>query len=522
VLGVEYYCPRIATLHTKWRGAHVYVVAAYAPTENARAEDKDAFWNQLSEAVTRESGRVVLLGDLNCSQQPGDVVAYQHNNNSQRFKRFVDMHDLVCPQLTETRRACKYWTWKGVRGSRFRGRKVSDVILVTRQHSESVCDNRAVFPEFAGADHRLVRCRFKPMWRNPLAIAVRAPAAAIGKPDTEVERTAAALRRCYDVTVAERPPKPRWRRPWMTQELYVKLKAKNAAHKKFCQSRTAEAREDSWAQRDEYTRAVRRASKAYWEAWAAEIDAAIDCGNDGTAHELLRRQHKPRAVALPVDARRLEGCKKHFQSLLTKRSSNVDGSGLDRGPGIASRPSQPQGPSQACRVVLGARAEANCVSFAMVAQLDDVTRWSDIGRTWGPAHDKKSAQLCGLLSALERTSALTVPPILQIRRGDGCGWIEAGFSSLQFWRESDFLEVDYAELWRSIGRQVVQEGRVVTFVEPVAPGTTWHIMRNEVNLMLRRRHPARFPETRAWRTRRQYRGMESTTEILLTTKCWTP
>ena len=92
--------------------ARSFIVVAYAPTEQADTQTKDAFYDQLSAALSSAPphDEVFILGDLNAvtgsdhTLYPGAVGRYGSgaslNDNSDRMLSFCSAHGLAALEFT--------------------------------------------------------------------------------------------------------------------------------------------------------------------------------------------------------------------------------------------------------------------------------------------------------------------------------------------------------------------------------------------------------------------------------------
>ena len=156
--------PRLLTARLRHKRGALTVVVAYAPTELADAQTKDAFYDQLCAAVSSAPPHDLLyvLGDLNAttSSDPtlfpnvvGNYGSGTLNDNSERMLTFCAAHGLAALRLWFRRKDIWRWTWISNDG---RTRKELDHVLTNcRALAKSYRVYRGAEAP-ANTDHRLV------------------------------------------------------------------------------------------------------------------------------------------------------------------------------------------------------------------------------------------------------------------------------------------------------------------------------------------------------------------------------
>ena len=169
VLGVKYYSHRVAVLSLRYNKSKVYVIAAYAPVNCSLQKERDDFWNQLSDCWTEYTdGRRILLGDFNGHIPNRCDRKSPINNNGLSLKEMLETHSLTVAnseELHPKRPRRKLWTWKKnySKGLFWHGYRVNDLIITDAHRSCDIRSATVKYPFFE-TDHRLVRCRFKPLF----------------------------------------------------------------------------------------------------------------------------------------------------------------------------------------------------------------------------------------------------------------------------------------------------------------------------------------------------------------------
>lgn len=353
---IRYDGPRVATLSTVWRRRKVSIIAAYAPPSTALYGDKSAFYEHLSDAIERAKGTFIIAGDFNANADPHRKTYY--TDNCKRFDAFIDQHDLIISNfegpLLSRRKRYTWWN-RAMRPShtanapapadpdshnddddepeadapeakkkrypsmRRQGRTI-DLILTPRNHRQSVKAVRPTVPFLAHADHKLVRARFAPTWKmNAQQPApVPAPPLAAYCSDALADQWEALVSAYEKVDV---PPKrlPE-RQAFATPEVLELIKARAEAYQIFKGTPPGPAQDAARrhfkAKANEVRRELRRTTKEYWHRYADTVDEAINAGRSAEAFFHLRPRYKSRPAAPQRDDDALEGCRKHFQSLL--------------------------------------------------------------------------------------------------------------------------------------------------------------------------------------------------------------
>ena len=257
----------------------VTVVVAYGPTEGAKEEDKDQFWDDLSKAVSSESPHniTIILGDLNARvgddshKQNSQVIGRcnYHSITNDNGKRLLDLcHKTQFRELQSRfpHPKKRLWTWRSPVGT------VSqlDHILINSKWVRSAKNCRAYNSLEIGSDHRIVSAR--------LNISLRATkkrpckrvkynwcklaqdqeiqqrfSLALSNRFSELTPTTNSIQNSYNDTVHTiedvaqevlgNPPKKR-AKSWVTSETVHLVEKRNTAKRRFCRSKTSRAKEN--------------------------------------------------------------------------------------------------------------------------------------------------------------------------------------------------------------------------------------------------------------------------------------
>ena len=318
---VRWFGPRISTLTTKFKSIRTTFVAFYTPPANSKNRTmREEFLLHLRTVLQEAHGRIVLLGDSNAH------LGWKHNDprrpaSSAWFADLLEETDMLLAnhdtQLTARQK--RTFTLSSALQTRFIRQRnlLLDVIVVSRKYRESVRAVRPVVMCLDSADHKLVRARFAPTWRNPRP--AKPPPQATADPPTvdSVARRWQELVDGYTALTMQQRATP-YRIPFATQEVKNAIVKKARAYATFKEARntpTATVAEAAYiTARQQAKTAVKKASEAYWKTWAEAVEDAINLGRTTEAFARLRQRYKPRPVKLPSGD--LDGCVAHFKTVL--------------------------------------------------------------------------------------------------------------------------------------------------------------------------------------------------------------
>lgn len=318
IKSVQWYGPRVSALHTSWGKKNVPVtfIGIYAPT--GTKSEKEEFAAHLGAALrAAPRGETIIMGDTNAH------LGWKHDDprcpkGSRWWAELLEDEDMIVTNYDSMRSQKQMTTFKmghlpNIRDARVR-RRVLDVIAAPRAHRESVRGTRPVVMCYAGADHRLVRARFRPTWRSKRKDAAAPPSAA-PQPATASELTPLwnEMVQKYATAAREEPTTP-YRITFLSPEARVAVE-----HKAFCWNahKAAPCPNTLSAYKDARTaakRSLRLATEEYWKTWATTVTSHINEGKPSAAFAMLRPRYKPRPVKLPSGD--IDGCRAHFAKLL--------------------------------------------------------------------------------------------------------------------------------------------------------------------------------------------------------------
>jgi hypothetical protein len=156
--------PHLLTARLRHKRGVLFIVVAYAPTEQADVQVKDVFYDQLSAAVAAAPphDELFVLGDLNATIGsdhalfPGVVGRHGSgtlNDNSERMLSFCSAHGLAALGSWFRRKNIWRWTWISNDG---RTKKELDHILTNSRAMVRAYRVYRGAEAPANTDHRLV------------------------------------------------------------------------------------------------------------------------------------------------------------------------------------------------------------------------------------------------------------------------------------------------------------------------------------------------------------------------------
>jgi hypothetical protein len=510
VCHVEFPSTRLGVLKVQWKRTKVNIVGAYAPTEGHLMEVKRPFWDKLSEVLSSIGDRYIIMGDLN-AHLPSRVDHKAPNDNGRLLSELLQQHELSICNIDEDKPKRMSWTWKmtpqmgGGRavmgegdqertGKRrfFVGYRILDLIIVQKKYGESIRRVRAVLPFTTERwDHRLVRCRFRPMWRLPPG----KPTGRLVVEDDRVETAADSIFTRLRKRLEESAPTPTkkdyWKKMWMTQDVWNRSMEVAAANKSLRQKKCTANRDRLKAAQAALSQAKREATDKYWIEWAKEVELALDIDDQAKAFHMIRRRYKPRPVSLPSDEEALTGCNEHFKKVLAPEVKDAKTTWPEL---KAATP-----PAEHATVSTTEVRQVNWAVSEKAWATTIITAHHCIehanGKTWGKSTKAGSTQrsvLCAVISALEST-AETIE--LQLRPAKNEEWLRAGMHCIRAWSNDDFDGVPESDLWRTIGRACLVNGRQIS-VSMEGPGLSTALHEGFRDILLKRAVQSSTPPTR--------------------------
>ncbi|XP_054259423.1 uncharacterized protein LOC128984157 [Macrosteles quadrilineatus] len=169
LLAFEPVSDRICKLKLKGKFRNISVISAYAPTEDAGDDEKESFYDQLSNTCKKiaKYDMCILVGDFNAKIGKEDFlkgiagIHSLHNETSENGRllaQFAAEHGLVVMSTSFAHKDIHKGTWK------MPGRNCVnqiDHVLVSKRHATSIMDVRACRGPNCDSDHFLVKAFVK-------------------------------------------------------------------------------------------------------------------------------------------------------------------------------------------------------------------------------------------------------------------------------------------------------------------------------------------------------------------------
>lgn len=168
-LGFEPLGDRMCKIRLKGRFRNLSIISAYAPTEDANDDEKNAFYDQLDRECSKipKYDVLILLGDFNAKIGREDFlqhVAGKHslhtetNENGMMLSQLAEAKGLIIKSTCFANKDIHKGTWK------MAGTGVVnqiDHVLVSRRHASSVVDIRSARGPNCDSDHYLVKAKLR-------------------------------------------------------------------------------------------------------------------------------------------------------------------------------------------------------------------------------------------------------------------------------------------------------------------------------------------------------------------------
>jgi len=147
---------------------NIVMIQCYAPTAAAEEAEKQEFYVQLNEILSKQKKDIIILGgDLNTKVgQENEGLEHimgrhgleERNENGQLFVDFCARHDLVIGGTIFPHKDCHKVTWVSLN---HKTENQIDHVAVGRQWRRSLLDVRNNRGADIGSDHHLVVANFK-------------------------------------------------------------------------------------------------------------------------------------------------------------------------------------------------------------------------------------------------------------------------------------------------------------------------------------------------------------------------
>ena len=369
----SYGSERLLTIRLNTTDGPVTIISVYAPTLNYQAEEKDQFYEQLSDLVRSipKEEQLFLLGDFNArvgndneswSSCLGKFGEGKMNENGQRLLELCTIHNLcITNSFFQTKPQHKV-SWMHPRSKRWHQ---LDLIITRRPLLKNILLSRTYHSADCDSDHSLVCCKVK---LRPKKFYIGKPK---GAPRIETstmnhfraEEFRTEFEKDYNVDEGENTAKGKWQhlqqsihkaamkvfgkkthktQDWFeakTSELTPVLDAKRTALKKFKASPCEKNLQILKSARSKAQSTARRCANEYWQELSANIQVASYCGNikgmyDGIKKALGPTQTKTAPLksttgeTITDKKKQLERWVEHYSELYS-RETKVSDSALD-------------------------------------------------------------------------------------------------------------------------------------------------------------------------------------------------
>jgi endonuclease/exonuclease/phosphatase family metal-dependent hydrolase len=160
---------RLCRIRVKGRFRNISIISAYAPTEEAREEDKEAFYDVLSGecSLVPKYDTLILLGDFNArigKEHFVSSVAGRHtlhevtNENGKRLSELAMLNNMVISSTCFPHKNIHKGTWHGSATGIV---SQIDHVLIARRHASSMIDVKSLRGPNCDTDHYLVFARLR-------------------------------------------------------------------------------------------------------------------------------------------------------------------------------------------------------------------------------------------------------------------------------------------------------------------------------------------------------------------------
>lgn len=334
------------------------VIVAYAPTDVADEEAKDAFYDQLHQAVDQAPPHdiTIILTDANATlsssdRSPGSPVGTTFvdsttNDNGNRLLLLCHQNNLCVADTWFPRKRVHHWTWYSPDG---RTRKALDHILISRRWKSFVTNCR-VFrgAQLGNTDHRLLVAQLKLKLRAIQHKTLPRPdSSRLSDPNIATDFSC-SIRRTLDALAPDK----------LTDWVAFKESVLQSAHNVLGRSRSfprkpwisertlniIDQRREARLRGDlpEYRRlnrlrnvAIAEDREKFWQAEAQQLESAANNNNMSRVFSLLRQArsgpHIKTALVkdsdgnlITTEANCLSRWKEHFSLLLQHRTIPAD------------------------------------------------------------------------------------------------------------------------------------------------------------------------------------------------------
>ena len=349
-----------ARFHSKY--TKLSVLVCYAPTEDANAEVKDAFYDQLQTAVesVHAHDMLLILGDLNAKVE-SDNTGREHvmgkhgigtiNDNGERLADFCEENNLLIGGTLFQHKHIHKTTWTSPDGTT---KNQIDHVIINRRWRSSLQDVRAYRGADVASDHTLVLAvvslklhRSKgrearqqrldsgrlneSFTKQAFAVEVKNRFQVLGEQqEMTIDGFNQALREAGEKVLGFRRKK---KEEWIKEETWKKIDERRQTKEKINNTRSERLKEKHRSFYSELNNQVKRMTRAdkkdYIEKLADEAEEAAGRNDLKTLYKINKQLNNgfkncdvpvknKNGMVIEKEAEKLQRWKEHFESVLNR------------------------------------------------------------------------------------------------------------------------------------------------------------------------------------------------------------
>ena len=338
------------------------VLVCYAPTEDANAEVKDAFYDQLQTAVesVHAHDMLLILGDLN-AKVGSDNTGREHvmgkhgigtiNDNGERLADFCEENNLLIGGTLFQHKHIHKTTWTSPDGTT---KNQIDHVIINRRWRSSLLDVRACRGADVASDHTLVLAvvslklrRSKgrqarqqrldsgrlneSLTKQAFAVEVKNRFQVLGEQqEMTIDGFNQALREAGEKVLGFRRKK---KEEWIKEETWKKIDERKQTKEKINNTRSERLKEKHRSFYSELNKQVKRMTRAdkkdYIEKLADEAEEAAGRNDLKTLYKIDKQLNNgfkncdvpmknKNGMVIEKEAEKLQRWKEHFESVLNR------------------------------------------------------------------------------------------------------------------------------------------------------------------------------------------------------------
>ena len=351
-----------ARFHSKY--TKLSVLVCYAPTEDANAEVKDAFYDQLQTAVesVHAHDMLLILGDLNAkvgSDNTGrEHVTGKHgigtiNDNGERLADFCEENNLLIGGTLFQHKHIHKTTWTSPDGTTKKQQQI-DHVIINRRWRSSLQDVRAYRGADVASDHTLelavVSLKLRrskgrqarqqrldsgrlneSLTKQAFAVEVKNRFQVLGEQqEMTIDGFNQAIPEAGEKVLGFRQKK---KEEWIKEETWKKIDERRQTKEKINNTRSERLKEKHRSFYSELNKQVKRMTRAdkkdYIEKLVAEAEEAAGRIDLKTLYKINKQQNNgfkncdvpvkiKNGMVIEKEAEKLQRWKEHFESVLNR------------------------------------------------------------------------------------------------------------------------------------------------------------------------------------------------------------